>query len=224
MSRSCRALGLLRGLLYAAAICGAACGRQSSPPGANANVVTSTPAAPASTGIAPAAASITAPESPPAAAPTAGGCLPSHDGYLRLRMRGDSSMDIDWHDADMQCDGGTRPDQKGMRLTFAGAAPDTQTRLRFVFGIASRTGLRRSRGVPANVTVIFEGGGRLFSTRGDDKCTIDELAQAHIVGASGPHRLRVSGRGFCIGPAAAADGGEGVLLSRFDFAGILVDD
>ncbi len=133
-------------------------------------------------------------------------------------------MDIDWHDADMQCDGGTRPDGKGIRLTFAGAAPDAHTRLRFVFGIASRAGLRRNRGVPANVTVIFEGGGRLFSTRGDDKCTVDELSQARMVDASGPHRLRVSGRGFCIGPAAAADGGEGLLLSRFDFTGILVDD
>jgi hypothetical protein len=222
MSRSCRALGLLQGLLYAGAICCAGCGRQSSPPGASANVVTSTPAA--LPGTAHATAATTTPASAAAAAPAAGGCLPSHDGYLRLRMRGDSSMDIDWHDADMQCDGGTRPDRKGIRLTFAGAAPNAQTRLRFVFGIASRTGLRRSRGVPANVTVIFEGGGRLFSTRGDDKCTIDELAQARIVGASGPHRLRVSGRGFCIGPAAAVDGGEGVLLSRFDFAGILVDD
>ena len=214
-SRSRRALGLLRGLLCAGALCGAACSRQASPPAPPANVVTTTPAAPAPTSIAAASASIPAP---------AGACLPAHDGYLRLRMRGESSMDIDWHDADMQCDGGTRPDQKGIRLTFAGAAPDAHSRLRFVFGIASRAGVRRSRGVAANVTVIFEGGGKLFSTRGDDKCSIDELAQTHIGGASSAHRLRVSGRGFCIAPAAAADGGEGLLLSRFDFAGILVDD
>jgi len=224
MSRSRRAIGLLRGLLYAGAICSTACNRQASPPSPPANAAKSTPAAPASTGTAPAAASITAPESPPAAAPTVGGCLPSHDGYLRLRMRGESSMDIDWHDPDMQCDGGTRPDQKGIRLTFAGAAPGAQARLRFVFGIASRAGVRHSRGVAANVTVIFEGGGKLFSTRGDDKCTVDELAQTRILAASAPRRLRVSGRGFCIAPAAAADGGEGLLLSRFDFAGILVDD
>jgi hypothetical protein len=216
--------GLLRGLLYAGAIFSAACSRQASPPGAPANAAAPTAAALASAGTAPATASTPAPKSAPAAAPTAGGCLPSHDGYLRLRMRGESSMDIDWHDADMQCDGGTRPDQKGIRLTFAGAAPGAQTQLRFVFGIASHSGVRRSRGVAANVTVIFEGGGKLFSTRGDDKCTVDQLAQARIVGASATHRLRVSGRGFCIAPAAAADGGEGLLLSRFDFAGILVDD
>jgi hypothetical protein len=217
-------LGLLRGLLYAGAICGAACSRQANLPGAPANAAMSTPAAPAPTSTAPAAASTNAPESAPAAAPTAGGCLPSHDGYLRLRMRGASSMDIDWHDADMQCDGGTRPDQKGIRLTFAGAAPGAQTQVRFVFGIASRVGVRHGRGVAANVTVIFEGGGKLFSTRGDDKCTVDELTQARIVGGSTLRRLRVSGRGFCIAPAAAADGSEGLLLSRFDFAGILVDD
>jgi hypothetical protein len=216
MSGSRRVFGLLRGLLYATAVCGAACSQQATAPAPKpADLALSTTAAPAATAT---------PDSTLDAKPATSSCLPSHDGYLRLRMRGASSMDIDWHDADMQCDGGTRPGQKGIRLTFAGQAPGAQTRLRFVFGIASRLGVRRSRGVPANVTVIFEGGGKLFSTRGDDKCAVDQLAQTRIVGTPPTHQLRVSGRGFCIDPAAAADGGEGLLLSRFDFAGILVDD
>jgi hypothetical protein len=35
--------------------------------------------------------------------------------------------------------------------------------------------------------------------------------------------LRVSGRGFCASPAAAIDGSDTLLLSRFDFAGLVID-
>jgi hypothetical protein len=150
-------------------------------------------------------------------------CLPTHDGYLRLRMRGARSLDIDWHDAQMQCDGGPRPDQRGIRVTFAGPARRDGHRLRFVFGIAGTQGEPVSHDVPANVTVIFEGEGKLYSTRGEDKCTIDELTQLPM----SAHTQRVTGRGFCVAPAAAIDEkdrGDGLLLSRFDFAGVMADE
>jgi len=34
----------------------------------------------------------------------------------------------------------------------------------------------------------------------------------------------VAGRGFCVAPATALNGGEGLLLSRFDFVGVLTED
>jgi hypothetical protein len=224
MSGSKRAAGVLRGLLYATAVCCGACGRQVAPHSASAtgaadagpaNIAPTTGGAP-TTGVAP-----TTPIAPAAVAPN---CLPSHDGYLRLRMRGESNMDIDWHDADMQCDGGPRPGQQGLRVTFLGPGRRGEHNLRFVFGIANGLGLGSSHGVPANVTVIFEGESKLYSTRGEDKCTIDELTQAPIAAARAPRELRVTGRGFCVGAAAAADGGDGLLLSRFDFAGVVVDE
>ena len=64
----------------------------------------------------------------------------------------------------------------------------------------------------------------IYSTRGDDKCTIDELSRTPLGTSPAAHALRVSGRGFCVAPAAAIDGGEGLLLSRFDFAGLVIDD
>ncbi|HEY6451789.1 MAG TPA: hypothetical protein VIX87_04250 [Steroidobacteraceae bacterium] len=156
-------------------------------------------------------------------APQAGsGCLPTHDGFLRARLRGASDLDIDWTDAQLQCDGGPRPDRSGIRVTFAGLTPRDHRRLRFVFGMAPGRAAGTSRGVPVNVTVIFEGQGRLYSTRGEDKCTIDELTESPIAGAA--HERRVAGRGFCVAAAAAADGGEGLLLSRFDFAGRMSDE
>lgn len=154
-------------------------------------------------------------------------CLPSHDGYLRVRVRGARDLDLDWHDADLACEGGERPAQGGLRLSFAGPVTSAGHRLRFVFGVATAPGIASAREVPANVTVIFEGENGLYSTRGDDKCTIDELTQAPLIardGASAPvGALRVSGRGFCASPASSLDGRDTLLLNRFDFAGLVID-
>jgi hypothetical protein len=140
-------------------------------------------------------------------------------------MRGDSNLDIDWHDADMQCDGGPRPGQQGVRLTFAGPAQGGAHNLRFVFGIAATPGARAAHNVPTNVTVIFEGERKLFSTAGDGKCTIDEFSEQSLAAPADAHLRRLSARGFCTAPATALTGGAGVLLSRFDFAGpVMTED
>jgi hypothetical protein len=152
------------------------------------------------------------------AAAAVSGCLPTHDGYLRARLRGARNLDIDWHNDDLQCDGGPRPGGRGMRLAFAGPLQPDGRRVRFVFGIGDRAGQDNSA-LPANVTLIFEGESKLYSTRGEDKCTIDQLTRAPLTA----HTLRVAGRGFCIAPVPAIGGGDAVLLSRFDFAGTMVD-
>ncbi|HEY2417015.1 MAG TPA: hypothetical protein VGH84_03790 [Steroidobacteraceae bacterium] len=153
-----------------------------------------------------------------AAAPVAG-CLPTHDGYLRARLRGARNLDIDWRNNDLQCDGGPRPDGHGIRLAFAGPPQADGHRLRFVFGIGGQASGDSAGALPANVTIIFEGESKLYSTRGEDKCTIDQLTRSPLT----THTLRVVGRGFCIAPVAAVDGGDALLLSRFDFAGTMID-
>jgi len=224
MTGSKRAAGVLRGLLYATAVCCGACGRQVAPHSASAtgaadarpaNIAPTTGGAP-TTGVAP-----TTPIAPAAVAPN---CLPSHDGYLRLRMRGESNMDIDWHDADMQCDGGPRPGQQGLRVTFLGPGRRGDRNLRFVFGIAAAPGARAAHNVPTNVTVIFEGEQKLYSTAGDGKCTIDEFSEQPLPGKVDAHLRRLSARGFCTAPATAIAGHSGLLLSRFDFAGPVLDE
>jgi hypothetical protein len=140
-------------------------------------------------------------------------------------MRGENNLDIDWHDADLQCDGGPRPGQQGVRLTFAGPGPRGDHSLRFVFGIAAPPGVRAAHNVPTNVTVIFEGEHRLYSTAGDGKCTIAEFSEQTMAGPNALHLRRLSARGFCTAPATALTGTSGLLLSRFDFAGpVLVED
>ena len=155
----------------------------------------------------------------PARAPPGSECLPDRSGYLRLRARGAQNLDLDWGDPELQCEGGPRPDQGGLRLTFAARSPGGERRPRLVFGVAATPSPGTSRAVPANVTLILEGENRLYSTRGDEKCTIDELVQTTI----SAHSYRVAGRGFCAAPATSLDGKEDVLISRFDFAGPVVD-
>ena len=133
-------------------------------------------------------------------------------------------MDIDWHDADMQCDGGPRPGQQGVRLTFAGPAQGGGHNLRFVFGIAAAPGARAAHNVPTNVTVIFEGERKLYSTAGDGKCTIDEFSEQPVAAQANSRLRRFSARGFCTAPATAIAGHSELLLSRFDFAGPVLDE
>jgi hypothetical protein len=164
-------------------------------------------------GIAPSAAATA-----PLSAPAGHGCLPGGNGYLRARIRGAVNLDLDWHNAQLECDGGPRPDGSGFRLSFAGAAQGHH--LRIVLGIRSAVDALSGHTLPTNLTVIFEGEQRVFATRGDDKCTLDRMRQQRISGAQdAAAAYRVTGRGFCIDPASALSGRERILVSRFDFAG-----
>jgi hypothetical protein len=129
-------------------------------------------------------------------------------------------LDLDWKDAQMQCEGGPRPSGNGVRVSFGGPARGEGRRIRIVFGIA---GIKEGTGGQAlrtNVTILFEGEARIFATLGDDKCTVDSLTQRRVesLGAD-PAIYRVEARGFCLGPATSLSHGERVLVTSFDFAG-----
>ena len=148
------------------------------------------------------------------------GCLPSGDGYLRARIRGALNLDIDWHDADIECDGGARPSGNGIRVSFAGPLKSDGRRLRMVFGVGDVKEGVAGKELPTNLTVIFEGENRLFTTQGQDRCTVDQLEQQRVGALGGSRRTyRIVARGFCVAPASALDGAGQILVSRFDFAG-----
>ena len=167
----------------------------------------------------------TAPANPLAGLPAAGskstqGCLASGDGYLRARIRGALQLDVSLHNAELECDGGPRPDGSGIRVSFAGPARSDGRRLRMVFGVAAATEGVTGRELPTNLTVIFEGEQRMFATRGDDKCTVDEFKQERMGALGGPIRTyRVIARGFCIAPVKALNSEQTILVNSFDFAG-----
>ena len=158
------------------------------------------------------------------ASPAAGqGCLAAGNGYLRARIRGAMNLDLDWHNAEIECDGGPRPDGSGLRVSFAGPRHADGRRLRLVFGVGSVHEGRTGRALPTNLTVIFEGEERLFATRGEDHCTVDELKQERLGALGGPLRSwRIVARGFCTSPASTLNSDARILVTRFDFAGSAV--
>jgi hypothetical protein len=146
-----------------------------------------------------------------------GACLGDGTGYMRARIRGALNMDLNWKDARLTCGGEARPDGSGLRMSFAGPGPDGKV-MRLVFGVRAAREGRPGRELPTNLTVLLDGG-RIFATRGDDKCTLDAFEQ-HELPPSGPLRTwRIEARGFCIEPANAVTGKGRILISRFDFAG-----
>jgi len=148
------------------------------------------------------------------------GCLPSGNGFLRARIRGTLNLDIDWHNAELECEGAARPNGSGIRLSFAGPIHTDGRRMRMVFGVAAAAEGANGSALPTNLTVIFEGEKRLFATRGDDRCTVDTLTQERVGALGGPTRsYRVLARGFCIDPVNAVSGKEDIVVEKFDFAG-----
>ena len=158
----------------------------------------------------------------PAAQPTppsaAAKCLPAGNGYLRARLSGAVRSELNWGNEGTECTGAVRPTDGGIRMRFSRA--EGSGRLVLVFGIANLPEGKPAHNLPVNVTLIREGAGEFFSTQGDDKCTLDAVSQAVIVGI--PRRARsyqVTARGFCTEPARAVRGKGAVLLSRFDYSG-----
>jgi hypothetical protein len=160
--------------------------------------------------------------SPPAkpAADSTAGCFAVGGGYLRARMRGALDLDLNWANAEMQCEGGPRPSGNGVRVSIGGPARADGHRLRLVFGIAGVGEGGAGQTLRTNVTILFEGEQRIFATQGDDKCTVDSLTQERVE-VLGPGRAvyRVVARGFCLGPATSLSREERVFLTSFDFAG-----
>ncbi|MEJ0007166.1 MAG: hypothetical protein WDM77_12580 [Steroidobacteraceae bacterium] len=158
------------------------------------------------------------PDAPdPSWGPGSGGCLTDGSGYLRARIRGALSMDLDWKDARLQCSGEARPDGSGLRMTFAGLGPGGRS-MRLVFGVGLAREGKAARELPTNLTVLLDGG-RVFATRGDDKCTMDQLTQRPLPRKGAARAWRIEGHGFCVAPANALGGKGRILISRFDFVG-----
>lgn len=153
-------------------------------------------------------------------ASSAAGCFIVGGGYLRARIRGALDLDLNWQNADMQCEGGPRPSGNGIRVSIGGPGGGDGHRIRLVFGVAGIAEGRGGQTLRTNVTILFEGEKRIFATQGDDKCTVDSLTQERVESLAADRAVyRVTARGFCLGPATSLSREERVVLTSFDFAG-----
>jgi hypothetical protein len=149
------------------------------------------------------------------------GCLASGEGNLEAKVRGALVADLEWKNAEMQCDGGPHPDGSGIRVTVAGPLPGTSSRLRFIFGIDPHdTASGVAQAFPTNLTVLVEGSSQLYATRGNDKCAVETLLRTPLADSDG--RLdRVKVRGYCIDPASDIQGATRVLVPTFSFTALI---
>src|ERR1700736_414151 len=153
---------------------------------------------------------------PPVASSPAN-CLTSGDGYLRARVAGAIDAKIDWPNSGTRCQGESKNLPPGVRLSFQRDAP-SKPDLLFVFGL---TGIREGQpahATGANLTVIVQGTSKICGTLGDSRCTVDSLTQKRL---SAPGTYRVEAHGFCTQPAHAVRGNGDVLVSTFEFAGLV---
>jgi hypothetical protein len=153
---------------------------------------------------------------PPNAA-SAADCLESGDGYFRARVAGAIDAKIDWPNSGTKCQGETKSAPPGVRMSFQRSVKATPDLL-FVFGL---TGVREGqpvRATGANLTLIVQGTPKIFGTLGDSRCTVDSLTQRRL---RTPGAYRVEARGFCTQPAHAVRGTDAVLVSTFEFAGLV---
>ena len=144
-------------------------------------------------------------------------CLASGDGYLRARLAGAINATIDWPNSGTRCEGEYRDKPPGVRLSFqraAGGAPN----LLLVFGLTGVRAGKPAHEVGTNLTVIVQGKSRIYGTLGDTRCTVDSLTQRPLTPVGS---FRVEARGFCTQPAHAIRGDGDVLVSTFEFAGIV---
>lgn len=145
------------------------------------------------------------------------GCLPTGDGYFRARVAGAIDATIDWPNSGTRCQGESKTKPRGVRLSFqreSGGKPD----LLFVFGLTGVQPGQPAHAAGANLTIIVQGTTQIFGTLGDSRCTIDSLTQRAM---PVPGSYRVEARGFCTQPAHELRGTGAVLVSTFEFAGVV---
>ena len=145
-------------------------------------------------------------------------CVAAEEGALRARLQGEIDVEIDWGTGTAQCRGGVRPQGDGVRLLYQGTTEATGPLL-VVFGLAPLRPGESARNVPVNLTLVREGTGQFYATRGHDKCAFDEVRQTPVDDA--PNLYRLEGRGYCTQPARALAGDGAVLVSRFDVMAIV---
>ncbi len=136
---------------------------------------------------------------------------------MRGALHGALNAEIDWNADALHCEGMPRPDGRGARLRFAGAAGDIA--IAIIIAIPALERATTASELPARVTMIDEGNGRFFSTADADNCWTDVDGQAPI--DAGSERFVVDGRLYCIAPLPEVNGGAGVSITELVFRGLL---
>jgi hypothetical protein len=159
------------------------------------------------------------------------GCLPDGSGKLKATLRGGLEAQLDWGNAQMECDGDLRPDGRGLRIVVAGPLqeraptaldparkPGIARQVRIIFGIdLEDTAEGPAQVLPTNLTIIVDGESLLYATRGTELCAVEDLARLPLDGGI----ERVTVHGYCLGPASDIAGTQRVHMPTFSFRALI---
>jgi hypothetical protein len=142
-------------------------------------------------------------------------CPAGMEGMLTATLRGAVNTQLDWHGAEVDCDGMPRPED-GSRLRFRGEL-ETGAPLTVLIGIDDLAPGITGREMPANVTLVFEGTGLFFGSRQQAGCWADVADNLPLQGTG----WRVSGEIYCVRGLAEIGGKTSVTITALKFIGVL---
>jgi hypothetical protein len=164
--------------------------------------------------LAPLAACEPAIDAEPVAAPTEltdSGC--GENGALQTALFGSLETSVSWTGSEMQCENMLRPDNKGIRLRFAGDIEGE--RLALIIAIPGLTRGETAGEIPSNVTTTVEGSGRFFSTPSLESCWTDVRSQTPVSDAENTFVL--SATLYCVAPLGEINGDAAVYIPELTF-------
>ena len=120
--------------------------------------------------------------------------------------------------ARQSCEGGPRPDDDGLRVAYRSVAIGTGDSLLVILGLPGLERGQTGTRLPVNITVVREGKGEFFGTRGTDLCTADLTTHEP---AGEPDLWRLAGEGRCREALQAVAREGEITLAPFRFSAVV---
>lgn len=146
-------------------------------------------------------------------------CIMDRPGFLKGDLFGDVTLAMDWHGAELGCDGNRRPDDTGLRLFFSGRPAGSRSGLVLVLGIDADLPTLTLAEHAVAVTLIDESGSRFYHA-GKDRCWTQVREVSALPGES---NYRINGQLYCAGAIPAVSEPGSVTLGDINYSGRLHD-
>ena len=141
----------------------------------------------------------------------------SSDAFLSTRLYGSIEREIRWSAENLRCESMLRPDDKGVRLRFTGAAAGSQ--LAIILALPELQPGAADNESPTVVTLTVEGSGRFFSTPTAKSCWSDISAHDLLEGSQ--DQYTISGTLYCVAPLGEINGDAAISIPELSFRSIV---
>jgi hypothetical protein len=140
----------------------------------------------------------------------------SKESFLRARLSGALTADVDWPNASLRCESMRRPDDRGVRLRLSGEVRGEH--LAFIIALPDLGAGETGASFDSVVTITVEGSARFFSTPSLGTCWADIETNMPLADPGGSHI--VAGKVDCVGPLGEFNGDAYVDLRDLQFSGV----